>query len=98
VAHYDVWQSPDGAELLLEVQANVLSEYSSRVVVPLVPRTEHRPASRLNPVFSIGEREWTLYTQYIAAVPVRILKHRVANVTREHDRIVAALDFLFTGV
>lgn len=98
MALYDVWDNPAEGAMLLEVQANVLADYSTRVVIPLVPAKGHIKATRLNPVVSIGETEWLVYTQYISAVPKSVLKSKVANLNPEHDRIIAALDFLFTGV
>jgi toxin CcdB len=98
LARYDVWDNPAEGGLLLEVQADVLSEYSSRVVIPLVPAAAHKNAGRLNPVVMIGETEWMVFTQYVSAVPKAVLKRRIANLAEEHFRIVAALDFLFTGV
>lgn len=98
MARYDVWDNPAEGGLLLEVQSDLLSEYSSRVVIPLVPAATHKNAGRLNPVVMIGETEWTVFTQYISAVPKAALKRRIANLADEHLRIVAALDFLFAGI
>ncbi len=97
LAKYDVYDNPAEGGLLLEVQADVLSEFSSRVVVPLVPGIHHRPVDRLNPVFKIGDAEWVMFTQYLTAVPKSVLKEKIGHLGGEHDRIVAALDMLFQG-
>ena len=39
MAKYDVFANPDGEGHLLEVQANLLDELNTRVVVPLVPHS-----------------------------------------------------------
>ncbi|MCG6859409.1 MAG: CcdB family protein [Salaquimonas sp.] len=97
MARYDVYDNPVESGLLLDVQSDILADYSTRVVVPLVPKSGDDAAYRLNPVFEIGEREWVMYTQHLSAVPGAALKNKIANMTPEHDRIVAALDMLFHG-
>jgi toxin CcdB len=97
LARYDIYDNPAEGALLLDVQANLLSELSTRVVVPLFSKTTHKPAERLNPVFRIGDGEWVMFTQYLSAIPKSVLKNKVGNLDKEHDKIVAALDMLFQG-
>lgn len=97
LARYDVYDNPAEGALLLDIQADLLSELSSRVVVPLIPKSEHKQAERLNPVFCVGDEDWVMLTQYLSAVPKSVLKNKVGNLDEEHDKIVAALDMLFQG-
>ena len=56
MARFEVFANPGGAGYVLDVQADVLSELNTRIVVPLLPLTQAPvPADRLNPVFNIGE-------------------------------------------
>lgn len=75
MARYDIFAEPDGRGFLLDVQANVLSELNTRVVVPLMPLDlAPVPAKRLNPLFSIAEAPDVMVTQFMAAVPLARLR------------------------
>lgn len=98
MARYDVFEYEGGDGLLLDVQTDLLDGLSTRIVAPLLPRkTAPKPAGRLNPVFTIGKRDYVMATQFLAAVPQKILKTPVANLAAEHVAIVAALDMAFHG-
>ena len=81
----------------MDVQCDLLSAMASRVVVPLLPETAIRAASRLNPVCEIDGRRHILLVQSIATVPRRELRGAVASLKDQHDAILAAIDFLLTG-
>lgn len=103
MAQFDVYRNPNPATVaavpyLLDVQSDLLSESRTRVVVPLAPlESVGRPAARLNPVFRVEDTEVLMMTQHLAAVPRAALHNPVMSLTGEHDRIVAALDFLVLG-
>jgi toxin CcdB len=98
MARFDVYRNPDGGGYLLDVQANLLSDLNTRIVVPLLPPDEApRPARRLNPQFRIGEDEVVMMTQFIAAVPSAILRAPVGTLSNRHTDIVNAVDFLMQG-
>lgn len=51
MARYDVYPNPDGG-YILDVQADLLDDLTTRVVVPLMMATlAPSPAKRLNPIF-----------------------------------------------
>jgi toxin CcdB len=98
MARYDVYTNPDGKGFLLDVQADLLEELTTRVVVPLLPLSDNlRLPHRLNPVFAIDGKPHKMLTNLIAAVPVKRLGQRKANFLDHHDEIVGALDMLFQG-
>jgi len=98
VAKYDVFPNPNGDGYLLEVQANLLDELKTRVVVPLVPHSSSVKAlRRLNPVFTIGGKQYFMFTHLIATVPASRLTEPRASLAALDDQIVAALDMLFQG-
>lgn len=95
---FSVFKNPDGAGYLLDVQADLLDHLNTRVVVPLLPlNVAPVPAKSLNPVFEVEGEPVAMVTQFLAAVPVHMLKTAVANFeARRHD-ITNALDLLFQG-
>lgn len=94
----DVFRNPAGAGYLLDVQAELLDDLTTRVVVPLLPKAAAPPPiGRLNPVFVIDATEHVMAAQLLAAVPTRILRAPVTNLEEHHVRVVAALDVLITG-
>src|ERR1700683_4126284 len=99
MARLDVYPTPGrrSAGYVVDVQSDLLSDLASRVVVPLLPETETRAASRLNPTFDIDGQRHVLIVQSIASVPRRELRGAVASLKDNHDTILAAIDFLLTG-
>lgn len=98
MARFDVCKNPDGEGFLLDIQADLLSHLNSRVVVPLLPAAiAPQPASILNPCFAIAGESLVMSTQFMAAVPAKILRTPIASLQAERDAIVAAVDFLMQG-
>lgn len=97
MARYDIYQTHQ-ANLIIDVQANLLNELKTRVVVPVLP-LDHAPlpAKRLNPIFIVNGSNYVMVTQFISAIPAAQLNDPIANVSSHHLLIVAALDMLFQG-
>jgi toxin CcdB len=99
MARFDAWPNPDGAGWLLDVQADLLRDLNTRVVVPLMPEAEAPvPARRLNPVFTLEGERCVMVTQFLSAVPAALLRGRPVSLAPESEAITAALDLLLTGV
>ncbi|MDI6747203.1 MAG: CcdB family protein [Rhodocyclaceae bacterium] len=104
MAHLDVFHNHDprttgSRPYLLDAQNDLLASLPSTVVIPLA-RPEYisqLAILRLNPRININGDSLVLLTQDMAALPRRILKTPVANLSSQRDEILAALDFLFTG-
>lgn len=74
MARFDVYSRPgtDGSGYVLDVQADLLSDLSTRVVAPLLaPGIAPKPARNLNPTFEIEGKPHVLLTQFLASVPAR---------------------------
>lgn len=86
--------------LLLDVQTDLLDELTTRVVVPLTRAAGlmRRPIRNLMPVVTVDGEEYVALTQDLAGTDKSSLGPRVASVIEQRDAIVAALDFLVTGV
>lgn len=98
MARFEVYANPGAAGYLLDVQADVLSELNTRIVVPLLPLSQAPlPAQRLNPVFKIGEVPHVMVTQFMAAVPVALLRNPITSLMAQDNEIMAALDMVLVG-
>ena len=98
MARFDVYRNPAGEGCLLDIQADLLSHLNTRVVVPLLPLSNApQPARTLNPCFEIADQTLVMSTQFMAAVPVNILKNPLASLSGQRDAIVAAIDLLMQG-
>lgn len=83
---------------VLDIQADLLSHLSTRVVVPLLPENAApKPISDLNPVFEVRGERHVMVTQAIASIPGRELKRAVGSLTDQHDAVTRALDTLLLG-
>jgi len=98
MARFDVYANTDGGGYLLDLQADILRDLNTRIVAPLMTTGDApTPAKRLNPTFQIGDETVVMVTQFMAAVPVRILKQPVATLEPQHLEIIDAVDFLMQG-
>ncbi len=98
MARFDVYRNSAGEGFLLEVQADLLSHLNTRVVVPLLPSDgEFQPARGLNPVFEIEGGRFVMATQFLATVPISLLKAPVVRLGAFRGEITTALDMLFQG-
>jgi toxin CcdB len=101
---FDVFRNPNPASArtvpwLLLVQSELLDDFPTRMVAPLVRASALTvPATRLNPAFKIEGEPAVMLTQQLGAVPKRSLKHRVTSLERHRTDIIAAIDFLLSGV
>ena len=95
---YDVYSNPGGVGFVVDVQADLLDQLATRVVVPLLPTTSAPiPARLLNPVIAINGDEYVMVTQFLSAAPSPPLGNPVANLSARADDISRALDMLFQG-
>lgn len=98
MSQYGVYRNPEGNGYVLDVQADVNSHFNTRLVVPLLPvDIAPKPAKTLNPLFELDGAQYSMVTQYMAAMPVKVLKDKLFNVTERRAEIVAAIDLLLQG-
>ena len=99
---FDVFQNPRAGmfPLLVDVQSELLSSLSTRVVVPMTTAKKlgRKPLSRLNPMVKLDATEYILVVQELAAIPVTALGKHVASLAAHRCDVIAALDLLITGV
>jgi toxin CcdB len=85
--------------LLVDIQANLLADLQTRVVIPLTQSRPllKRPLSVLMPVIRIAAEEYVLVTTELAGIAKSALGAYVANVEAQRGAIISALDLLATG-
>lgn len=96
MARFDVYRL--GGTYVLDIQADLLSDFKTRAVVPLLPaRTTPRALERLHPIFALDGKEYVMATHLIAAVTLRELSAPVVSLADRHETIMSAIDMLTTG-
>lgn len=103
MAQFDVYPNPVGAmdsvPLIVDVQSDHLNRMPTRMVIPLGrPGPFLQPMRHLNPLVEVNGETLVLITEQAAALPARVLDRKVASLADHRLDIIAALDFLFTGI
>jgi toxin CcdB len=93
-------QSLAAVPFLLDVQHDLLSDLETRVVIPLRPVSamQGKPLKRLMPVLEIEGERFILLTPQMAGIPKSELGTPVTRVEHYRSEIIAAIDFLLTGL
>lgn len=97
MARFDVYKSGNARGLLLDIQSDLLDEFGSRVVVPLLPAEDMQSVSRLHPVFVINDERYIMSTHLIFAIPVDRLGAKIGSLAQEDLGITSAVDKLLSG-
>ena len=84
----------------IDVQNDLLSNFNSRVVIPLTPIAKHDKTypARLCPVVQITNKDYALLTHQMSNVSINFLKKKESQLANYRNEIVAAIDFLITGI
>ncbi len=84
----------------VDVQSEMLDTLNTRLVIPLTPveMLEKKAPTHLCPVIHIDEGDFVILTHQMASVPTKILCEPVNNLSTFRDEIIAAIDFLITGI
>ncbi len=102
MAQFDVHRfAPRGAGFayVLDLQIGLLDGLTTRVVAPLYAlKGKQQPILRLNPVFQIEGKAHYLAVQEITALRVKSFGAKVSSLDEKRPEIIAALDFLISGV
>lgn len=103
MAQFDVYRNPNPATAgripyFVDIQTEYLDGLSTRVVVPLVHRDGFVAATRLNPFFAVEGAPVVMATAELAAIRRTALGERVDSLAEHRHDIVAAIDFLVTGI
>jgi toxin CcdB len=103
MAQFDVYLNPNPETkrtipYLLDVQADLLNNLATRVVVPLIAASAmDKAAKHLNPLFSVKRTKVIMSTAELAGVTINSLGDKVCSLKEHRNEIIAALVFLITG-
>ena len=100
MGRFDVHRSrySSGPRLLLDVQADLLAELRTRLIIPLVPaNAAFKRVTRLHPLVVVEGRPTVLVTDLMAAIDRRRLGDTVMSLETRRHEIGAAIDFLLQG-
>jgi toxin CcdB len=102
MAQFDVHPAPVQLRrefaYLVVLQSDLIERTDSVVAAPLIRVLDKQPVTRLTPVFTIDGEPLMLDVLQLATVPVRALGSPKTSLAKHRDKIIAALDLLFTGI
>ena len=96
MAQFDVYRLNNGA-LVVDCQADLLSDLKSRFVVPLLLPQLVDATARLNPCFAVDGTLMYFVPQGAATIPAQELHSWVASLAEERFTILNAIDILLSG-
>jgi len=99
MARFDVYCYSKSVPLIIDVQADLLADLKTRVVIPLLPYAQAKQEllPKLKPLIKVKGKNYILMTTDIGVLRVSDLKDSIDNVEDQRQTIVDALDFLFQG-
>ena len=83
---------------LICVQHRILEYAGTRLMAALTTEKVDQSLPRLHPRFEIKGLTLYLLPQDLLTLPLDRLRDPVANLESERDKIIAALDLVFTGI
>ena len=92
--------SAESYPYVLDVQSELLSNLDTRLAIPLVAARSQfgKPIRNLNPTVLIGETNYIVLTQQMAAVPKKLLGEPLDHVIVDRSEVLSSIDFLITGI
>lgn len=100
MAQFDVYRYKNAVHVpyLLDVQVDLLTNLTTRVVIPLVLASKiKKPIKNLNLQFEIEGKKVIMSTAEIAGVSLKTLGEKVVSFHHRRNEIIGAIDFLITG-
>jgi toxin CcdB len=87
----------------VDVQNELLEDLKSRVVIPIIALEKSKSThsiypQNLCPIVEIGHKKYVVMTHQMTSVPTQMLKNNEGSLLNYRDEIIAAIDFLVTGI
>ena len=100
MAQFDVYrnheaQTKERIPYLLDIQNDLFGELSTRLVVPLVSKSE--VLHKLNIEITVRNQKFVISTQEMSAVSVDLLDDKVFSLEDKAQEIMDAVNFLLMG-
>ena len=83
--------------LVVDLQSDILGPIATRIVAPLLQRSETPLLTELTPLVHLDGRDLVVMIPLMASIPVRELQQPVGSLIVDQDVIKRALDALFLG-
>jgi toxin CcdB len=85
---------------LLDIQSNLLDELRTTIVIPLCPakQVNNIAITRLCPVMQINNDNYIALTQQMSGIDRKALGKEVCDLSHHRCEIIAALDFIVSGI
>lgn len=105
MAQFSVYRNQNAATreqfpYLLNVQNDLLDALQTCVVVPLAAATKvgYHVMSRLTPMVTVQAKQYLMMTPQLAGIAKRELGEEIESLADARHDIIAAIDFLLSGV
>jgi len=105
VAQFTVYENPNPATseqypYLLDIQNDLLYTLRTCIVIPLSPQSlaAGMQIGRLNPPLTINGEKFILRTQELAGIDRHMLGTEICNLAQHRADIIAAMDFILSGI
>lgn len=105
MAQFDVYKNTNKSTrssypYLVEVQADMLSELRTTIVIPLLAKKGHAGTQLniLHPEFDISGQKYLAMTTLIAGIDRESLGDCIASLAESRDDFISAVDFMITGI
>ena len=105
MSQFTLYRNPDKATantypFFVDVQSDLLENLNTRLVIPLTPveLIEKKAPSHLCPIIHLDEGDFVILTQQTTSVPTKILIEPTHDLSTFRDELIAAIDFLITGI
>jgi toxin CcdB len=83
---------------LVNLQSDLLARALDTVVVAPLEPVPGTFADRLNPLVTVEGQSYVVIAQEVVTVRKSVLGKTCGSIANERDKIIAALDLLFTGI
>ena len=91
-------RSRDTHPYFIILQSDLLEQFTTRIVAPLIAPTRIAMLERLMPEVSVGGERFVVAMPDLGPMPVHAIGAAVENLESERERLIGALDLVFTGI
>ncbi|HTT99814.1 MAG TPA: CcdB family protein [Rhizomicrobium sp.] len=100
---FDVFPNPlkagrESRPYLINIQHPFFEERATRIVAPLVVAAAILPQGRLNPIVTMQHQKLHFSPTEMFTISLRHLRSPVVNLSADRDKLLAAIDLVFTGI
>lgn len=103
IRQFDVFRNPlkgghRDRPYIVVVQHAFFDDQPTRIIVPLVLASAVRPQPRLNPAVTVEGTALYFSPTEMFSLSYNFLRTKVANLEADRDKLIAAIDLVFTGI